>query len=182
MLSRLFRLIWGDDVERGLRPLLLVAFAGSLTAASAWTFIGIWAMDRLDASSAQLGVYFVISAVLSATFGILGGHLSDRLGRRRMILTGWSLVALVPLSWIFVDDFVHAIPLLLLVSCFMPIAMSASQALVADIAAPERHEHAYASLRVAANLGVTLGLRSAACCCSPATTTSSGSASPASPS
>ena len=56
-------------------------------------------MDQLNASSAQLGVYFVLSAVLSAAFGIFGGHLSDRLGRRRMILAGWSLVALVPLTW-----------------------------------------------------------------------------------
>lgn len=157
MLRRAFRLIWGDDVDPALRPLLLVGFAGSLTGASAWTFIGIWAVDRLDASSAQLGFYFVISAALSAGFGILGGHLSDRLGRRPMIVTGWALASLVPLTWIFVDDFAQAIPLLLLVSCFMPIAMSASQALVADVVPRERHEHSYASLRVANNLGVTLG-------------------------
>ena len=35
--------------------------------------------------------------------------------------------------------------------------MAATQALVADVVPPERHEHAYASLRVANNLGVTLG-------------------------
>ena len=44
MLRRAFRLIWGDDVDPALRPLLLVGFAGSLTGASAWTFIGIWAV------------------------------------------------------------------------------------------------------------------------------------------
>jgi MFS family permease len=157
VLRRLFRLIWGDDVEPAMRPLLIVGFAGSLTGSAAWTFIGIWAIDRLDATSAQLGAYFVLSAVLSAGFGILGGHLSDQFGRRPMILLGWTLTALLPLTWVFVDDFVHAIPLLLLVSCFMPLGMAASQALVADVTPRERHEHAYASLRVANNLGVTLG-------------------------
>ena len=157
MLGRAFRLIWGDDVELALRPLLVVGFVGSMAGSACWTFVGIWAVDELDASSKQLGLYFVVAAVVSASMGYLGGHISDHLGRRPVILVGWSLTALVPLSWTLVDDFGKAIPLLLLVSLFAPIAMAATQALVADVVPPERHEHSYASLRVANNLGVTLG-------------------------
>lgn len=157
MLTRAFRLIWGDDVERALEPLLIVGFAGSLAGSATWTFVGIWAIDELDASSKQLGLYFVIAAFVSASVGYLGGHLSDHLGRRPVILAGWTLTALVPLTWVLVDDFRRAIPLLLLVSLFAPVAMAATQALVADVVPAARHEHAYASLRVANNLGVTLG-------------------------
>jgi MFS family permease len=157
MLARAFRLIWGDEVERALRPLLAVGFAGSLAGSATWTFTGIWAIDELNASSAQLGFYFVVAAAISASAGYLGGHISDHLGRRPVILAGWGLTSLVPITWIFVDSFTLAIPLLLLVSCFAPIAMAADQALVADVVPPERHEHSYASLRVANNLGVTLG-------------------------
>jgi predicted MFS family arabinose efflux permease len=157
MLGRAFRLIWGDDIEGALRPLLIVGFAGSLAGSAAWTFIGIWAVDELDASSAQLGLYFVVAAMVSAAIGYLGGHISDHLGRRPVILFGWTATSLVPVTWTFVDDFGTAIPLLLLVSLFAPIAMAATQALVADVAPSERHEHSYASLRVANNLGVTLG-------------------------
>jgi predicted MFS family arabinose efflux permease len=157
VLGRAFRLIWGDDVERALRPLLIVGFVGSLAGSACWTFVGIWAIDALDASSKQLGLYFVVAAVVSAGMGYLGGHISDHLGRRPVILVGWSLTALIPLSWTLVDDFGTALPLLLLVSLFAPIAMAATQALVADVVPPERHEHSYASLRVANNLGVTLG-------------------------
>ena len=56
MLGRLLRMIWGDDVEPALRPLLIVGFAGSLAGSACWTFIGIWAIDELDASSSQLGL------------------------------------------------------------------------------------------------------------------------------
>jgi predicted MFS family arabinose efflux permease len=157
VLRRAFRLIWGDDVEPAMRPLLIVGFAGSLTGSSCWTFIGIWAIDELEASSAALGLYFVVSALISASMGYLGGHISDHLGRRPVILAGWALTALVPLTWIFVDSFAAAAPLLLLVSVFAPIAYAADQALVADVVPAERHEHGYASLRVANNLGVTLG-------------------------
>ncbi len=157
MLGRLFRLIWGDDVERALRPLLIVGFVGSLGGSACWTFVGIWAIDELQASSSQLGLYFVAAAVISASMGYLGGHVSDHLGRRPVILAGWGLTAFVPLSWTLVDDYKTAVPLLLLLSLFGPIAMAATQALVADVVPPERHEHSYASLRVANNLGVTLG-------------------------
>jgi predicted MFS family arabinose efflux permease len=157
MPGRLFRLIWGDDVERALRPLLIVGFVGSLGGSACWTFVGIWAIDELDASSSQLGLYFVAAAVISASMGYLGGHVSDHLGRRPVILAGWGLTAFVPLSWTLVDDYGTAVPLLLLLSLFAPVAMAATQALVADVVPPERHEHSYASLRVANNLGVTLG-------------------------
>jgi hypothetical protein len=69
MLNRLFRVIWGDEVERALRPFLVVGFAGSLAGSAAWTFVGLWAVDELDASSAQLGLYFVVAAAISASSG-----------------------------------------------------------------------------------------------------------------
>ena len=157
MLGRFFRLIWGDEVQAALRPLLIVGFAGSLAGSTAWTFIGIWAVDELDASSSELGLYFVVAAAISASAGYVGGHISDHLGRRPVILVGWGLTSVIPITWVVVSDFRTAIPLLLLVSLFAPIAIAADQALVADVVPPARHEHSYASLRVANNLGVTLG-------------------------
>jgi MFS family permease len=113
VLGRLFRLIWGDSVESALRPLLFVGFAGSLAGSATWTFMGIWAVDELGAPSSQLGAYFVVAAVVSTTFGYLGGNISDHLGRRPVILAGWSLTAAVPVTWTVADSFTTAIPLLL---------------------------------------------------------------------
>jgi predicted MFS family arabinose efflux permease len=74
-----------------------------------------------------------------------------------VILGGWAATALVWPTYTLADDFRAAMPLLLVVSASASIAIAADQALVADVVAPERHEHGYASLRVANNLGVTLG-------------------------
>jgi len=141
MPNRAFRVIWGDDVEPALRPLLAVGFAGSLAASTAWTFVGIWAVDELGASSAQLGVYFVLAAVISAGGGYFGGHISDHVGRRPVILAGWAATTVMWPTYTLADDFSLAMPLLLVVSATASIAIAADQALIADVVGPARHQH-----------------------------------------
>jgi predicted MFS family arabinose efflux permease len=75
-----------------------------------------------------------------------------------MIITGWGLQAIVPLLLIGVGQHVYAgLALLALLPVFGSIGGAADQAMVADLVAPERQELAYASVRVASNLGVTIG-------------------------
>ena len=88
LVARLFRLVWGDEVERSLRPVLAVALAGSTAGSAGWSFLGIWAIDELGASGRQLGLAFLVGAIVGAAAGYAGGHLSDHVGRRPVILFG----------------------------------------------------------------------------------------------
>ena len=158
LFARLFRLVWGDDVDRALRPVLAVSFFGAVAFSAGWSFIGIWAVKELGATRSQLGVGFVIAAVASMVAGYLGGHASDHFGRRPLILLGWSLQALFTLSYIAAGHHVVVgLGLIGLGAVFGSIGQGADQAMVADLVAPERHEKAYASVRVASNLGVAFG-------------------------
>ncbi len=156
--ARLFRLVWGDDVDRALRPVLAVSFFGAVAFSAGWSFIGIWAIKELGATTHQLGVGFLFGAIASSIAGYLGGHASDHFGRRPLILLGWSLQALFTLSYILVGHHVIVgLGLIALGAVFGSIGGGADQAMVADLVPPERHEAAYASVRVASNLGVTFG-------------------------
>jgi predicted MFS family arabinose efflux permease len=158
LFARLFRLVWGDEVDRALRPVLAVSFAGSTAFSAAWSFVGIWAVEKLGASSPQLGVGFLIGAVAASVSGYLGGHASDYVGRRPLILLGWGLQSLFVLSYIFVGHHVVlGLGLISLGAVFGSIGHGADTAMVADLVPRERHEAAYASVRVASNLGVTFG-------------------------
>jgi predicted MFS family arabinose efflux permease len=156
--GRLFRLVWGGDVDRALRPVLAVSLVGSIAGSSAYPFMGIWAIKHLHAPQSRLAFTYLIGAVLAGVMGYAAGHWSDRVGRRPMILAGWGFEALVPLLLIGVGQHVYAgLTLLALLPVFGSLGGAADQAMVADLVAPERQEVAYASVRVASNLGVTIG-------------------------
>ena len=158
LFARLFRLIWGGDVDRALRPVLAVGLAGSIAGATAYPFMGIWAIKHLSAPQSALALTYLAGAVLAGGTGYLGGHVSDYIGRRPLILAGWGFEAVVPLLLLAVGHHVYwGLVLLAALPVFGSLGGAADQAMVADLVAPERREAAYASVRIAQNLGVTIG-------------------------
>ncbi|HEY6961240.1 MAG TPA: MFS transporter, partial [Gaiellaceae bacterium] len=156
--ARIFRLVWGGDVDRALRPVLAVSLAGSIAGSSTFTYLGIWAIKDLHAPQARLGIAYLVGAALAGITGYVGGHWSDKIGRRPLILLGWTFEALVPLALLAVGHSVVAgLTLLALLPAVGSLGGAADQAMVADLVAPERQEAGYASVRVASNLGVTIG-------------------------
>jgi predicted MFS family arabinose efflux permease len=157
-LVRIARLIWGEDVDQALRPLLAVTLTASLANSAVWVFVGIWAIKDLGATQAQLGAGYLVSALLAGCGGYAGGHLSDHLGRRPLILTGWAGLAISPLGFLAAGDNVFlGLALIAAIGLVGSIGHGADAAMVADLVPAERREQAYAAVRVAQNLGVTLG-------------------------
>jgi predicted MFS family arabinose efflux permease len=158
VIARLVRLIWGGDLNPALRPVIAVSLIGSIAGSSMFPFLGIWAIRDLHASSSALAFAYLTGAVLSAGVGYLGGHTSDRVGRRPMILIGEGCTVLVPIGLLLVGrNVVAGLILLALLPVFGSLGGAADQAMVADLVPPEEHEAAYSAVRVAANLGVTIG-------------------------
>lgn len=157
LLRWLYHVIWGSDVHPALRPVLAISLASAIAGSTWWTFMGIWAITRLDAE-AQLPFAFGVGAMLAAVSGYLGGHLSDHFGRRRLILAGESIMVVYPLLLIAIGD--NLWPGLVALACagaFGALGGSVAQAMVADLVPPDQHEASYAAVRVASNLGVTMG-------------------------
>ncbi|MEP6976786.1 MAG: MFS transporter [Thermoleophilia bacterium] len=158
LFARFYRLVWGTDVDPALRPVLAVQFAGSLAGSVAWIFMGIWAKVHLGASDRQLAVTFLVGALLAGLSSYAGGHVSDHVGRRPMILFGWGVQTAMLVGFLAVGDHLFAgLALAAVAPALGSIGRAADTALVADLVPPEKHEAGYASVRIAANLGVVFG-------------------------
>lgn len=92
-----------------------------------------------------------VSKVASSLFG---GHLSDRLGRRRLIVSGWILYAAVYAGFAFVSSSVSVWILFLIYGIYFGLAEGAEKALVADLVRPEQRGTAYGLYNLA--FGITV--------------------------
>src|SRR6185436_20980776 len=94
MLNRLAGLLFrlaGGRPEPGIGPLLVTLGLGMTAQYALWTFFAIWAIEELGLSGADVGLAFLAAAGAGMAAGVLGGRLSDRVGRRSVIL-GASVV------------------------------------------------------------------------------------------
>ncbi len=89
--------------------------------------------------------------VLSSLFG---GDLSDRLGRKRLIVSGWVLYAAVYAGFAFATQQVSLWILFLIYGIYFGLVEGAEKALVADLVQPEQRGTAYGLYNLA--FGVTV--------------------------
>ncbi|HAF12454.1 MAG TPA: MFS transporter [Blastocatellia bacterium] len=92
-----------------------------------------------------------VSKVVSSLFG---GHLSDILGRRRLIVSGWLLYAAVYAGFAFVSNQGSVWILFLIYGIYFGLAEGAEKALVADLVKPEQRGTAYGLYNLA--FGITV--------------------------
>ena len=157
-LHRLARLIALDDVPRPLVPLLVVDALGSIAFSTFFVYIAIWGKERLAASDTQLGIAFVLAAAASALAATIGGSLSDRIGRKPLVVLGWSVSGLAALAALAVGDrTLLGLAAFVVFSGMAAIGHGADTALIADLVPPEARERSFAAVRMTGNLGGVIG-------------------------
>jgi MFS family permease len=92
-----------------------------------------------------------VSKVVSS---VLGGDLSDRLGRKTMIVSGWALYAAVYLAFAFVSTPGAAWALFLVYGVHFGLTEGTEKALVADLVGPEQRGTAYGLYNLAFSITV----------------------------
>ncbi len=105
-------------------------------------------------SIAMIPLLWAMLHVSKVVSSIFGGDLSDRLGRRRLIVSGWILYAAVYAGFAFVSNSISVWILFLIYGIYFGLAEGAEKALVADLVRPEQRGTAYGLYNLA--FGITV--------------------------
>jgi MFS family permease len=105
-------------------------------------------------SVATIPLLWAMLHVSKVVSSLVGGDLSDRLGRRRLIVSGWILYAAVYLGFAFVTSAISVWVLFLVYGIYFGLAEGAEKALVADLVRPEQRGTAYGLYNLA--FGITV--------------------------
>ncbi len=139
-----------------------------------WTVVGVMFIDRVggtmlfplfmlyitqkfDVGAAQAGAVLGFFSLFGMLGGMIGGALTDKLGRRGMILFGLVFSALSTLSLGLANQFWMLYPLAVLTGLLSDIAHPAHQAMIADILPEKQRAEGFGILRVVANISWIIG-------------------------
>ncbi len=144
-----------------LWPLITVQLLTGAGFALSLPFLSLYLYQDRGVPMGLVGTIMLGSAVVSAVARVAGGELSDRLGRRPVLLGALTLRVLLFLGLsaaVHFDLWVIFIAFLYLGVRFSgAFAMPAATAMVADLSTEEERMRAYGILRVGANVGWALG-------------------------
>ncbi|HEY0659470.1 MAG TPA: MFS transporter, partial [Pyrinomonadaceae bacterium] len=87
-------------------------------------------------------------------FSLIGGDLSDRIGRKQLIFAGWVVYALVYAGFAFVDSAWQAWVLFVVYGVYFGLTEGVEKALVADLISPEKRGTAYGFYNLAFSITV----------------------------
>jgi predicted MFS family arabinose efflux permease len=103
------------------------------------------------------GVLLGILSFSGIVGSMIGGGLTDRLGRRKLILFGLVFSALSSLALGLVNDFRWLYPLAVVVGLLSDVGGPAHAAMIADILGTEQRQEGFGILRVVSNMAWLVG-------------------------
>jgi predicted MFS family arabinose efflux permease len=153
-----FRRIFGGEVDPIIRPVLVSVGFGAFGQFAFFAFFAVWALTQRDAPATHVGLAYSCSAIAAVGGSLLGGRLSDRIGRQPVIFTGAVIQALAPAVLLVPElPLGLAYGVLVTMGFSQPVRGTAQRALLADLVGEDRREEAFGAFRVVLNAGATLG-------------------------
>ena len=142
---RLFWIVVGTSFIDGVGGTLL------------FPFFALYITQKFNVGMTQAGILLGMFSLFGMFGGMIGGALTDRFGRRQLILFGLVFSAISTLTFGLVTDIHVMYPLAAIVGMIGGLSGPAHNAMIADILPEEKRQEGFGILRVVGNFAWIIG-------------------------
>ena len=134
-----------------------VHFIDKIGGTIVFPFFALYITRRFGVGMTEAGVLLGLLSLTGIVGSVIGGGLTDRLGRRKLILFGLVASAISSLTLGSVSRFAWLFPAAALVGLFSEVGGPAHAAMIADILPKEQRQEGFGVLRVVGNMAWLVG-------------------------
>ena len=134
-----------------------VSFIDHVGGTMLFPFFSLYITQKFGVGMTEAGIVLGLFAIAGLVGQMIGGALTDKFGRRKLIIGGLVFSALSTLSLGFVNKFSVLIPLAIGIGLLSDIAGPAHGAMIADILPENKRQEGFGVLRVVGNMAWIIG-------------------------
>lgn len=150
-----------DKIYREYPPqfwtVVFVSFIDHIGGTLLFPFFALYITQKFQVGMTQAGLILGLFSAFGLAGSMVGGALTDKFGRRRLILFGLIFSALSTLMLGLVNSLAVLYPLAIVIGLLSDISGPAHQAMLADILPEHQRQDGFGLLRVVANLSWIIG-------------------------
>ena len=120
-------------------------------------FFALYITQKFSVGMTQAGILLGMSSLFGLIGSTIGGALTDKFGRKQLILFGLVFSAISSLSLGLVDSLSAMYPLMIFVGLLSSVSHPAHDAMIADILPDKQRQEGFGILRVVGNLSWIIG-------------------------
>ena len=132
-------------------------FISMLGGTMIWPFLLIYASKSLDMPLVQIATLLTINAVFGVAFTFVAGPVIDKFGRKWVMILGLLVNAIIYLFMMRATTYSIFAILMALSGIFNPLYRIGADAMITDIIPEIQRIDAFALIRIAKNIGVSMG-------------------------
>jgi MFS family permease len=145
-----------NEYPRAFWTYNIIVFIDRLGGFMLYPFFALYLTQKFDIGMSTVGILFAVFSVSGFVGSALGGALTDRMGRKGVIIFSLVLSSLSALGMGFAPSLAIFIAVSIVVGTLSNIGGPAHQAVVTDLLPPEKRAEGYGIIRVIFNLAVII--------------------------
>jgi len=134
-----------------------VSFIDRVGGTLLFPFFSLYITQKFNVGMTQAGMILGLFAIFGLFGGMIGGALTDKFGRRKLILFGLVFSAISTLSLGLVNQFNMLIPIAVIIGLLSDVAGPAHSAMIADILPDKQRQEGFGILRIVGNMAWIIG-------------------------